>query len=301
MKRVLVTGATGFIGWHCLPLLIDAGYEVHALSSRPPSQAIPAVIWQQADLLQEDQIAAVVAAIRPTHLLHLAWYTAPGKYWTALENFGWVRASMLLAELFAAQGGKRLVSAGTCAEYDWRYGYCSEAVTPLAPSTTYGICKNNLRGLLEALAVRTGLSAAWGRIFFLYGPREDPQRLVSSVALSLLRGEEARCSHGQQFRDFLYVVDVAAAFVALLESEVEGAVNIASGVPVRLSEIIYELADQVSRRDLIRLGAIPPPANEPRLLLADTSRLEVEVGWSPKYDRERGVAQTLAWWRTQPG
>jgi nucleoside-diphosphate-sugar epimerase len=299
MKRVLVTGAGGFIGRHCLPLLQAAGYEVHGVSSGQPPLDIPDVSWHQVDLLDQRQVAATIAAIHPTHLLHLAWYTAPGKYWTALENFGWVRGSLALAESFVANGGQRLVSAGTCAEYDWRYGYCSEAVTPLVPATTYGVCKDALRRLLDALTARTGLSSAWGRLFFLYGPHEQPGRLVPSVATALLRGQPAPCSHGNQIRDVLYVEDVASAFVALLDSGVAGAVNIASGDPVRLREIIFGLADLLGRRDLVQLGVVATSPDEPPLLVADVARLRNEVGWHPRYDRERGLAQTLAWWKDQ--
>lgn len=297
MKRVLVTGAAGFIGWQCLPLLLAAGYEVHGLAKHLPDCAPAGVVWHQADLFDEAAVTAIVAIVRPTHLLHLAWYATPGKYWMALENFACVRASLALGETFTAHGGERLVGAGSCAEYDARYGYCSEALTPTAPTTIYSACKDSLRGLLEALAARTGISNAWGRIFLLYGPRENPQRLVSSVALALLRGHSAPCSHGRQLRDFSHVEDIAGAFVALLDSDVTGPVNIASGTPVRVSEIIYTLADQVGRRDLVQLGALPDQPNEPRALLADTTRLEEEVGWVPKYDREHGLAHTLAWWK----
>jgi nucleoside-diphosphate-sugar epimerase len=236
--------------------------------------------------------------VQPAHLLHFAWFTTPGEYWTARENLDWVWASLDLLQAFEEHGGKRVVMAGTCAEYDWRYGYCSEQITPLAPATLYGTCKHSLQIVLDTFARQTGLSAAWGRIFFLYGPHEHPSRLISSVIISLLKGEPARCSHGNQIRDFLYVEDVADAFAALLESNVTGPVNVASGCPIALRDIIYKIAEKIDRRDLIQLGVLPVSVHEPHLLLADVGRLTNEVGWLPKYNLDRGLEQTIAWWRS---
>ncbi len=150
MKRVLLTGATGFIGRHCLPLLLARDYEVHVVSSKPPSENIYDITWHQADLLNLEQVANLMAGVQPTHLLHFAWFTMPGKYWNSLENFHWVQASLNLLQAHLQHGGYRVVMAGTCAEYDWRYGYCSELVTPLSPATAYGICKHSLQLMLDA-------------------------------------------------------------------------------------------------------------------------------------------------------
>lgn len=300
MKRVLVTGATGFVGRYAVASLLERGYEVHAVSSKPREESAAAggARWHAADLLRDEEVASLVGRISPTHLLHFAWYAEPGKYWTSTENFRWVRASLNLLEAFAAGGGRRVVMAGTCAEYEWGGDrICSEETTPLAPSTPYGTCKHSLHMMLEAFAAQAGLSAAWGRIFFLYGPREYPSRLVASVVNSLLRNEVARCSHGNQVRDFLHVEDVARAFVTLLDGETAGAVNIASGVPVTLKEVIHTIARKLGREELIQLDAVPAPANEPPLLVADVRRLKNEVGWSPKYDLSAGLDDTIEWWR----
>jgi nucleoside-diphosphate-sugar epimerase len=297
MKKVLITGAAGFIGRHCLPILLTKGFEVHATDSRESPENVPDVCWHQVDLLNSSEICSLMGEVQPTYLLHFAWFTTPGKYWTARENLHWVRTSLNLLRAFEEIGGKRIVMAGTCFEYDWQYGYCSEQVTPLAPVTLYGVCKHSLQIMLEASVRQTGLSAAWGRIFFLYGPHEHPDRLVSSVTCSLLKGEPARCSHGNQIRDFLYVEDVADAFTALLESNVTGPVNVASGCPIALRDIIYKIAEKIDRNDLIQLGVLPVPENEPHLLVADVSRLTNEVGWQPKYNLDRGLEQTIAWWR----
>lgn len=304
MKRVLVTGASGFVGRHALAPLAERGYEVHAVCSRVPSMvdATTSARWHKCDLLDDARARTLVSSVRPTHLLHLAWYAVPGEFWTAAENLRWVGASLSLFQAFAEAGGQRIVAAGTCAEYEWGSDEtCSELSTPLRPATLYGMCKHSTRAVLEAFAAQSGLSAAWGRVFLLYGPHENPQRLVPYVIRSLLRDEPARCSHGEPWRDFLYVRDVADAFVALLESDVRGAINVASGNPVKLKTIIYKIADKLDRRNLVQLGAVTAPAPEPKLLVADASRLGREVGWSPTYTLDAGVEATISWWRKRMG
>lgn len=298
MKRVIVTGATGFMGRAALPALIERSYEVHAVSRLPGPAASPGITWHQADLFDADAPAGLIERIKPTHLLHFAWDTSPGKYWTSVDNLSWLAASLKLTAEFAARGGQRLVTAGTCAEYSWDHGVCIERRTPLEPATLYGTAKHALRLVSEAFAATAGLSAAWGRVFYLFGPHENSQRLVPSVVRALMNGRTIACSHGEQVRDFLYVQDVADAFAALLDGEVSGPVNIASGEPVKIKDIILRLADMIGAdRALIKLGEVAVPANDPELLLADIRRLRDEVGWSPKYTLTAGLEQTIDWYK----
>ncbi len=297
MKKVLITGATGFIGRHCLPILTQKGYEIHAVSPQFIGESEGPVRWHTIDLLNASLVFSLLEDIKPTHLLHFAWYTEPGKCWTALENIIWTQASLDLLQSFLVHGGQRVVMAGTCAEYDWTYSYCSENITPLAPHSLYGVCKHALQTILYEFCKQTKLSGAWGRIFFLYGPNEHPKRLVPSVINSLLAHKQAECTHGNQIRDYLYVQDVADAFVELLDSDLQGAVNIASGSPVALRDIIFKIADKLDGNDLIRLGALTPSADEPSMLFADVRRLTQELKWSPKIDLHTGLDLTINWAR----
>lgn len=299
MKRVLVTGATGFVGRQTLSFLTRRGYEVHALTSRPAPADSSTVKWHHADLFNYDRTRTLIADVRPSHLLHFAWYAEPGKFWQSDENFRWLEASLSLLRNFADQGGRRVVMSGSCAEYDWSSGFCSESSTPRRPATPYGTCKNALHEALGSFCTERGLSGAWGRIFFLYGPGEHKAKLVASVISSLLEGRAARCTHGNQVRDFLHVEDVASAFVALLDSAVEGAVNIASGNPTTIRDIVLMAADQCEARERVEFGAIAAPANEPPLLVADVCRLHDEVGWEPAYQIGAGIQQTVQWWKSQ--
>ena len=287
MKRVLVTGATGFIGRHVLPYLTAVGYEVHTTGR-------PAV-----DLLDAAARRQVIAGVRPTHLLHLAWYVLPGKYWTSLENIRWLEASLDLLQQFAEHGGRRVVTAGTCAEYSWSPGgVCHELHTPLEPASLYGASKDALRRMQESLANQLGFSSAWGRVFFPYGPGEPADRLVPSVIQRLLRGEPAPCSHGRQVRDFMYVDDVARALAVLLDSGRTGAMNIGSGCSVTIADVAMTIGDLLGRSDLIRLGALPARADEPDKLIADTDALR-SLGFSPRFDLREGLTDTVRWWKAQ--
>lgn len=301
MKKVLVTGATGFIGWHCLPLLIARGYQVHALCRRQPEiGSVPGVSWHILNLLCPGSAAKIVDEVRPDYILHLAWYAVPGKFWASLENLEWVAASLELLSAFADKTGQRVVLAGSCAEYGWTAGECVEDATPLLPNTLYGSCKHALERILHSWSRQTGVNSAWGRIFCLYGPHEHPSRLVAHVVRSLLQGQPALCSGGTQIRDFLHVQDVASAFVALLESEVQGPVNVGSSQPVAVRDVVREIGQQLGRLELIHFGARDSRSETPRLW-ANTQRLVEEVGWTPHYDLTRGIEQTIQWWRTSTG
>jgi nucleoside-diphosphate-sugar epimerase len=277
--------------------LVARGYEVHAVSSRPAAPSDDAVRWQQIDLLDVASMSRMIKTVAPTHLLHLAWYAAPGKYWTSSLNCDWLGASLALLRAFHDAGGQRVVIAGSCAEYDWRYGFCSELITPTAPATLYGTAKNALREMLAAYAREAALSSAWGRLFFLYGPHEYPSRLVPSVVTTLLSGGIARCTHGEQLRDFLHVEDAASAFVTLLDSDVQGPVNIASGAPIAVRDVVLTAARYLDAVDRVQLGAIPLAAGEPSLLVGDTRRLRDELEWVPSRTLCAGIHETVDWWR----
>lgn len=294
-KKILVTGATGFIGRHCLPALVDKGFEVHAVSSR--GAQIPNLHSHKADLMNPDATAGLLRELAPTHLLHLAWYAEPGLFWSARENLSWVAASLNLYRAFVDNGGQRMVAAGTCAEYDWNYSVLDECETPIIPATLYGVSKAALHSVLARAAKLDNLAFVWGRVFFIYGPGEKPGRLVSDVIRGLLCGKKVETTYGHQRRDFMHVADVAEAFATLCNSDAQGSFNIASGEAKPLRELINTIGDIIGRSDLLMVGARPAPRDEPRCLAATTKRLFHEVGFCPRYDLQSGLRDTIKRWQ----
>jgi nucleoside-diphosphate-sugar epimerase len=297
MKRVLVTGATGFIGVRAALLLLKRGYEVHALGRKPPQDEN--VKFHRCDVLDLEAVRAAIPEIRATHLLHLAWDVTPGRYWQAAENVDWAKASLHLMHAFAAAGGGRAVFAGTCAEYQWGAPRFFELQTPCMPATLYGKAKDALRRDIEAFASTAGVSIAWGRIFYPFGPGEKSGRLVSDAIKALLCGTPFPTSHGRQRRDYLHVDDVAGVFAALTDSDVQGPVNIGSGHAVAVRVILEAIARIAGGAACLRFGERELPENEPAIIEADTTRLNSEVGFLPKYDLAAGLADTVAWWQRQ--
>ncbi len=298
MKRVILTGADGFIGRQAILPLLGRNYEVHAVSNREPAEDLrfENVIWHKTNLLDASEIEDLCRKIQATHLLHFAWYVEHGKFWNAPENEIWTAASIHLIENFNRFGGTRIVVSGSCAEYEWgKDEVLHETKTPLVPQNFYGECKVKLQKKLA----ETSQNYAWGRIFFLYGEHEAPKRLIASVINSLLKDEFADCSHGEQIRDFLYVRDIADAFAALLDSEVQSAVNIASGEARSIREIVLTAAEILEKIENLRFGVISSPENEPKSIVADTRRLREEVGWQANYTLTEALTETIEWWKNR--
>jgi len=258
--------------------------------------------WHHADLLTQSGREDVLNAVQPEAMLHCAWYAVPGLYWRSTENLRWLSASIDLCREFAERGGRRIVVSGSCAEYEWRNDVStySEATTPVVPTSLYGTAKLALCQTLEGLCKTSGsVSVGWGRLFWLYGPGEDPKRLVAGAIRSLLAGEPVSCSEGLHARDFLHAADAGDALAALLVSRVNGPVNIGSGAGVRVRDLVSSIGHIAGRSDLCRFGAQPSPIGEPHTIVADTTRLREQVGWRPRWSLEDGLRDTISWWRAR--
>ena len=293
----MVTGGTGFVGNRVIEYLLARDVEVHVLS-RHPGQS-DRVAWHAVDLLDHVDRRAVIESVRPTHILNLAWTTEHGSYWTDPTNLDWCAATLDLVQQAAARGAVRVVGIGSCAEYDWggEYDVLSEAETPRKPTTLYGICKCATGDILLAYSEATGLSAAWGMLFFLFGEFESPERLVPSVINSLLRGLRTPTTSGDQIRDFLSVDIAASALVELLFSDVRGRVNIASGEGIKVADLARRIAVILDREALIDIGSLANRPGDPARLVADARRLRQEVGFHSDTSLDTQLRQAISWWR----
>jgi len=292
-QKVVLTGSTGLIGAATIAPLLKK-FDVVAVSRQLPKAMPENVGYQTLDLQDTEAVTSFFEKEMPTHLIHTAWVRSDSQgLWDNPVNKYWIDVSENLVAEFHRHGGKRAVICGTCAEYSFADTPLSEDDSVIDPNSIYGASKVELYNRLKSFADRTGLSLAWPRIFFVYGPGENEQRLVSSVIANLTTGNEMPCTHGNQVRDFTYVGDIGEGLVRLLVSSIEGAINLASGKEVALHEIICKVGDILDRSDLIKLGELPTRANEPQYIVANVEKLKQALGWLPTTDLDSGLLQTI--------
>lgn len=298
MSGILVTGAAGFIGRSVVTALLDRGVEVHGLARDVEGRGLdPRARWHGGDLHDRGRMREILGDVRCEGLIHLAWTTRHGEYWSSLENLEWVAASLQLFRDFAASGGKRIVVAGSSAEYEW-HGTTEpfdEAKTPLRPASLYGTCKDSLRRMLEAWAGDAGISWGWGRIFNVYGPYESPGRLVPRLIRALQAGEEVPFDDGASVGDFMHVADAGKAFAALYASSFCGPVNIATGEPTRIRHLAEEIARRIGGNGRVRFGDRAGPAAT--CVVGSARRVREVIQWAPQLKLEEGLQDACGWWR----
>ncbi len=294
MRKILLTGASGFVGRHVLPVLLNKGYSVYAVSRSQPAEIPFGVTWYQVDILKSKQRDYVMKRIRPTFLLHLAWCARPPFYRQCPENIDWYYATVELVKKFVRYGGKRAVLAGTCLEYEFSQPDCSEEATPLNPDTLYGLCKKSTFQQLQTMALTSDFTFAWARLFYLYGPGQSEAALVPSVIKTLSQGRIFTCLNPELVRDYLYVKDAADAMVQLLHSNICGSVNIGSGQGTRVGSLVQQVASLMKCQSQVRWGT--GEKGEPQRIVACTEKLVSLLSWKPRWSLRKGLRQTIEYY-----
>jgi nucleoside-diphosphate-sugar epimerase len=282
--KVMLTGATGFVGRYVAKELERQGIEYVSLQ-RGMASDVRAI---QMDLMGSHELESLFQKFKPTHLVHVAWYAEHGKYWDSELNLQWVMATKRLVEAFCSSGGQHVVITGTCAEYDWTHGYCVEDVTPLMPKSLYGICKDTTRRVIELVVEKHGVSMSWARVFFPYGPGEASQRLIPSL-FKALKGEVLPFTvNASSYRDLIHVEDAARALLACAKSKFVGAINICSGKPVQISEVVDEVAKINNGDPEIILKREPKNQEISHFLVGDNKKLK-SLGWKQEIALDQGL------------
>lgn len=286
-KKVLVTGATGLIGKELIEPLKEKSFEIYAITidENNPNNGVK---WIKGSLFDNNFVKNTMEALKPNYLLNMAWATT-GDYLKSDINYNFLNAGVELLKHFKDNGGKRAVFAGTCFEYKFKDEPLKENDELAPEKTVYTFCKNKLHEIATFFCKVHDISFGYGRIFYVYGKNEDKTRLTGMVIDKLSKNEEVIIKSGNLYKDYMYAKDIANAFVAFLDSEVTGTVNICTGKAISIKEYVLTIAKELGKEHLITFQ--DEPSNQPPIIVGDNSRLENEVGYKAQYNVQNAIIE----------
>ncbi len=294
--KILITGGTGFIGSALVRKLVSEGHKEVYVFAKNISNTFridsikDKINLIEGDILNPKSYVDQIINIKPDVVYHLAWYAEPGKYLTSIENLEHLKYGINFIKFLFELGVKKIIITGTCFEYDTSYGYLSES-TPEKPEHLYSSCKLALKKVAEQLSYIYEIPLIWARIFYLYGPYEHPNRLIPYVINSLFSNKKVELrSHGLQIRDYLHVDDVAQGLICLLNEEKTSTYNIGSGNPVRVRDLVNQIAEILGKKELISFAPETTQFNEPMFICSDNTKLK-KLGFKQEKNIERYLEQ----------
>lgn len=279
--KVLVTGATGFVGRHVVDALLAKGHQVVA-TARDEQKAQTMPWFGQVKFVPFDIHSKVEDLEQqfdsPNAVIHLAWPGLPN-YHSLFHIENNLPTAYTFLKALVEKGVRQVMVAGTCFEYGRKNGILSEFMMT-DPDNSYAIAKNSLHQFLVALSKETPFALQWPRLFYMYGPGQNPRSLISQLDSAIDRGDpEFPMSGGEQLRDYLPVEKAAEKMVEVLErSEFQGVVNISSGVPVSIRSFVEDRVRLKNSKIQLQCGAIPYSEHEAFAFWGNASRLRELTG-----------------------
>jgi nucleoside-diphosphate-sugar epimerase len=286
--RILVTGATGFIGGAFARRALAAGHTVATLV-RTPGPGAPATTQMVGTLAAPPE--KEIERFAPDVCLHAAWTTEAGVYRESSENFRYRDDSLAFAGALLDRGLTHLVAVGTSAEYAASARPLHEERSRLLPTSPYATAKHELRLALAERARSAGACLGWARVFQPYGCGEPAARMCSTVARRVAAGERLTLEAPGAIRDWIHVDDVAAALLYMVERRADAVVNVGTGLGRTVYDVALAIAKILGRPELVG----PPPGREAAAscFVADVDRLRT-LGWVPRVDLSDGLARLVA-------
>lgn len=273
--RVLLTGATGFIGKQVLEVLKLKQINT-TLIVRPnweekiaKHERIINVIETE-DLFKETPEWWTNASKNIDVIIHLAWYAETGKYLMSDKNIDCLLGTLNLVRGASVAGIGKFIGVGTCFEYDLGADVLTTN-TPLKPLSQYAAAKVATYFVLSHFLLQKNIEFTWCRLFYLYGENQDSRRLVSYIRSSIKKGDFVELTSGRQIRDYMDVRDAGIKIVEASIGDVVGAINICTGVPITVRKLAENIADEYDRRDLLKFGARKNNFTDPESVIGEPS------------------------------
>jgi len=263
LNQVIVTGATGFVGQHLVPLLLKNGHEVIAVARDGEKARL--FDWFNDVQFVSISLSDGTKLLKISHgmsLIHLAWAGLPNYKSTfhfeqnLPESYEFIKACI-------ADGVNQVLVAGTCFEYGFKSGPIAANVEP-CPNNPYGFAKNTLRQQLEFLSIDNPYCLQWARLFYMYGKGQNDKSVLSQLDAAIDNGDtHFNMSGGEQLRDYLPIESLVQQLYDLHQSQRKGTFNICSGKPISIRRLVEERIQQRGADITLNLGYYSYPDYEP--------------------------------------
>lgn len=301
-KRVLVTGATGFLGEQCVRSLACAGAEVLAVGRRTAASFGPDIRYRSMTLETWDGDAGWLQEFLPEYVLHLAF--PPDKGWTAdveQEFAEVIRGSIsFLCHLTWLPATPTILVAGSVKEFG-RSPSPYQPIQETVPTSPFGAAKACITAFAHYLRATRNIPVTVLRLPTIYGPGQAPSSLVDMACRTAVNGDVARVTGGDQVREFLYRDDAVDALLCGLElarQSDDAVLNIGSGEPVTVYDLVRMILDLAGSEAIIERGALPYRASEVMDMRVDSLQFRRLTGWTPRPLRE-GLLATLKFYQEE--
>lgn len=309
-KKVLVTGAHGFIGARLTQKLVELGYETHVLVRKGSDKGRLASVWDtltvsETDLVDTDRVARFVKHINPEMIFHLAgsgvhtyFDTSTSAYREMMQSN--IHGTVNLLEAAEKTGCTLFINTGSCYEYgSSRIPFVENA--PLRPLNVYGATKAAATLIAHTFMRNNHTPVVTVRPFTVYGPDEDNRRFISSVVRKCLQGENPKLTKKTIYRDYIFIDDVVEGYIQIAqqkEKAVGEIINISTGIATSLQDAARIIIRCTSAHVTVDTGGYPTLPGEVEFLVGNPKKAEHMLSWKAKYTLLEGLKKTISWIRS---
>jgi nucleoside-diphosphate-sugar epimerase len=291
-KKILIAGGTGFIGYHLAKQSIKKGWSVTSVSSKLPKKYryLKDVKYIICDVSKKEMIKKKLknnynfVVNLSGNVEHKNKKKTYKSHYVGCKN---------LADFFEKKKLESFIQIGSSTEYG-KIKSPHKENSSCSPKSIYGYSKFLASVYLVNLFEKKKFPATVLRLYQVYGPKQDPNRILSSVILGCIKGEKIPCSHGKQFRDFIFIEDVInAIFKSLKNKQAEGKIfNIGSAKPIKIKTVINKIKKIIKKGEPI-FGKIKLRKEENLKIYPNISKAKKELKWFPKYSFSKGLNLTI--------